>query len=139
MPTSRPKAVRKPTYWYRCCAKSDIDQTLEAGQIFDLHWMAETELPLPIPTGRYVILAADLVGPYLDPFLNIADGDVHTVAAPDVTADLWEAETPVSSFALPADLPPGVYQLRTTTLLDPETRGASSAGMTVVRIGRPAS
>jgi len=112
---------------------------VEAGQTFDLHWIAETELPLPIPTGRYVTLAADLVGPYLDPFLNIPDGDVHTVAAPDVTAALWEAETPVSSMALPPDLPAGVYKLRMTTLLDPERRGASSTGTTVVRIGRPAS
>ena len=83
-------------------------------------------------------LAADLVGPYLDPFLNIADGDVHKVAAPDVTADLWEAETPVSSMALPPDLPAGMYQLRMTTLLDPETRGAVQTGMTVVRVGGPA-
>jgi hypothetical protein len=112
---------------------------LEAGQTFDLHWIAVTELPLPIPTGRYVTLAADLAGPYLDPFLNIADGDVRTVAALDVTADLWEAETPVSSMALPPDLPAGMYQLRMTTLVDPETRGASSTGMTVVRVGGAAS
>jgi len=137
MPTSGRPTVRKPTYWYRCCAKSDLAHDLEAGKTFDLHWIAETELPLPIPTGRYVTLAADLVGPYQDPFSNIADGDVHTVAAPDVTADLWEAETPVSSMALPAELPAGAYQLRTTTLLDPETRGASSTAMTVVRVARP--
>ena len=112
---------------------------MEAGQTFSLRWVGETELPLPTPTGRYVTLAADLVGPYLDPFLSLADGDLHTVTAPDVTADLWQAETPVSSLALPPDLPAGMYQLRTRTLLDPETRGAFSTGMTVVRVGGSAS
>jgi hypothetical protein len=113
-----------------------VEQTLEAGHTFDLHWLTETELPLPTPTQRYVTLCAALVGPYLDPTRNVPDGDVRTVAAPDVIADTWEAQTPVSSMVLPKDLALGLYQLRTSTILDPETRGEASSGIGVIRVGR---
>jgi hypothetical protein len=109
---------------------------LEPGQTFNLRWLADPELPLPIPTQRYVTLSAALVGPYLDPTRNVADGDVRTITAPDVTADTWEAQTPVSSIVLPKDLPTGLYQLHTITILDPETRGESSRGIGVIRVGR---
>lgn len=136
MGLSTPKGVGKPVYWYRCCAKSDVEQTLEAGQTFDLHWLADTELPLPTPTQRYVTLSAALVGPYLDPARNVTDGDVRTVTARDITADTWEAQTPVSSMILPNDLPNGLYQLRFSTILDTETRGAAASGVGVIRVGR---
>ncbi len=103
---SEPPEVRKPMYWYRCCAKSDVEQVLESGQTFDLHWMVDANLPTPTPTERYLTLSAALVGPYHDPFLNISDGDVRTVAAPDITADTWEAQELVSSmFDGPTDGP----------------------------------
>ena len=133
-----PKVVNNTKYWYRCCAQTDVEQVLEPGQTFDLHWLTDTELPLPTPIHRYVTLSAALVGPYLNPFTNVADGNVQTISAPDITADTWEAQTPVSSMALPSDLPSGLYQLRTSTLLDPQTRGVTSSGIGVIRVGRAA-
>jgi hypothetical protein len=122
-------------YWYTCCTKSDIEQTLEPGQTFELHWLAENEPRLPLLTQRYVTLSAALVGPYVDPTRNVANRDIRTVTAPDVTADTWEAQAPVSSIVLPKDLAPGLYQLHTITILDPQTRGEFSRSMGVIRVG----
>lgn len=129
----KPPEVRKPTYWYRCCAKSDVEQILQSGQTFDLHWLVETELPSPAPTERYLNLSAALVGPYRDPFLNISDGDVRTVSAPDVVADTWEAQELVSSMVLPTDLPNGLYQLR-LKWLDSKKSATFATGMGVIRV-----
>lgn len=132
--TSTPNQLHKPTYWYRCCEKSDVEQTLEAGQTFHLHWLAEAALPSPPPTERYVTLSAALVGPYRDPFLDLADGDVHTLSAPDISADTWEAQTLVSSMVLPTDIPNGLYQLR-LKWLDSKTSETFAKSMGVIRVG----
>lgn len=85
--------------------------------MFHLHWIAGEPGEPELPT-RFVTLSAALIGPYRDPFLSVANGDVYTVNAPDVTADTWEAQQPVSSMLLPADLPGGLYQLRTRLLIE---------------------
>jgi hypothetical protein len=131
---SEPPEVRKPMYWYRCCSKSDVEQVLQSGQTFDLHWLVEADLPTPTPTERYLTLSAALVGPYRDPFLNISDGDVRTLTAPDITADTWEAQELVSSMVLPTDLPNGLYQLR-LTWLDSKQSATFATSMGLIRVG----
>src|SRR6266446_6317483 len=131
-----PNETGKPTYWYTCCEKSDVEQTLEAGQTFELHWLAERELPLPTPTQHYVTLSLAMFGPYVDPFSYVADSVVRTLNAPDVIADTWEAQAPVSSIVLPNDLPNGLYWFRTGIIIEPETRGEAASGMGVIRVGK---
>ncbi len=113
---SRLGNTRRPTYWYRCCSKSEVEQVWEPGQTSTLHWLAGEPGAPDLPT-RYVTLHAELVGPYRDPFAKIADADLRTVTAPDITADTWEVQKPVTSIVLPADLPNGLYQLRLKVLI----------------------
>ena len=130
-----------PTYWYRCCRQSDVDQIVEPGQTFSVHWVAGEPGTPDLPT-RYVTLSADLRGPYRDPFSNIADGEVLTISAPDIVADTWEAQGPVSSMLLPTDLPVGLFQVwtRLRIAVDSETQeqrmGTVSESMGVVRVER---
>ena len=35
--------ANKPAYWYTCCEKSDVEQSLQAGQTFDLHWLVKED------------------------------------------------------------------------------------------------
>ena len=117
---------------------------MDPGQTFDLHWVAGEPGSPDLPT-RHLTLSASLIGPYRDPFSGVADGNVYTVNAPDVNADTWEAQQPVSSMALPADLPEGLFQLRTRLLIavdsetNPEGVGTVSESMGVIRVGRSGS
>jgi hypothetical protein len=83
-----------------------------------------------------------LVGPYGDPFSKVADGEIRTVTAPDIVADTWEAQKPVSSMFLPPDLPNGLFQLRLKVLIavdsetSAESMGVVSESMGVIRVGR---
>ena len=114
---------------------------MEPGQPFDLHWSAGEPATPDLPTRR-VTLRAELAGPYRDPFLKVADGDVRTVAAPDITADTLEAQKPVSSMLLPTDLPDGLFLLRLSMLIAPDsetgtgTMGVVSESMSVIRVGQ---
>jgi hypothetical protein len=127
-------------YYYTCCSKSDIEQTLEPGQNFNLHWLTEHGAR-DLPT-RYVTLSATLIGPYRDPFSGVADGELRTVSAPYITADTWEAQEPVSSVLLPTDLPSGLFQLRARVLIaidsesNSESLGTMSESVGVIRVGR---
>jgi len=133
--------ARGATYWYRCCPKSDVEQIWEPGQTFDLHWLAGEPGSPDLPT-RHVTLRAELVGPYRDPFSKVGGDAVRTVTAPDITADTWEAQKPVSSMVLPPDLPNGLFQLRLKLLMgvDSETSaeslGVVTKSMGVIRVGR---
>jgi hypothetical protein len=137
----RPDRAHTPTFWYSCCRQSDIDQILEPGQTFDLHWEAGAPGSPDLPS-RYLTLTATLIGPYRDPFTSVADGDVYTVNAQEVGADTWEAQTPVSTLVLPTDLPKGLFQLRAKLLItiDPgtntERKRTVSESMGVIRVGR---
>lgn len=137
----RPDPAHTPTYWYSCCRQSDVDQILEPGQTFDVHWVAGAPGSPDLP-NRYLTLAATLIGPYRDPFTSLAEGNVYTVNAQDVTADTWEAQMPVSAMVLPTDLPKGLYQLRTKVLItidsdtNTERKGTVSESMGVIRVGR---
>jgi hypothetical protein len=133
---STPAAVEvRPLYQYTCCTKADVERIWMPGEPFALHWIAQSAPGTNAPNPRYVVLSAELVGPYPDASsLKKGGGAVRTLRAPDVTADTWQPEDVVSAISLPSDLPAGLYDLRFKVAI----AGGSMGGASVVRVGKAA-
>ena len=149
-----PGLVTDSTYSLTCCTQADINRPWQPGTNVDLHWTVESESGANLlldrvfetnPTHK-VSITALLSGPYSDLAgvkQNIQGGsplgdhpataDVHgsVIAMDDRTRP---STTPVTTFVLPADLPPGYYDL---ILLWEDGNGGTGDPTNIVRVGTP--
>lgn len=133
--TSRTPVRQDAVYAYTCCSKSDIEQVWRPGGQASLHWAAEQRPGIRSLSARYVVLSVQLAGPYSDA-LSLKGGSTsaRTLAAPDVSADTWQSQRPVSIVILPGDLAPGLYNLCLTEAYSP---GNTTTGCSIVQVGPP--
>jgi hypothetical protein len=128
-------AVTYTAYQLTCCTKADVDRLWQPGTTVELHWIVETASRTTINPTHKVVIAAVLMGPYSDvTALKQAISATHAVQGSIITMD---DRTPppaaqVTTLLLPADLPPGYYNLN----LKWDFGGGSTAGAgSVVRVG----
>ena len=150
-----PGLVTDSPYSLTCCTQADINRPWQPGTTVDLHWTVESESVANLldrvfdkfenPTHK-VSITAFLSGPYSDlAGLKLAimtgaptgdhppEATVHgsVIAMDDRTRP---STTPVTTFVLPADLPPGYYDL---TLLWVDQNGGTGDSTNIVRVGTP--
>lgn len=127
---------------YSCCPGiRDPNLTWHAGQSIILRWRATPPVQTTDPTRHPIVLTVSLIGPFATvealkeaTSAGSKPAGVRTVNAPPVAANDKRLEAPVSQFELPADLPPGYYNLATRA-----TEGGQSSGEDAVVVVAPGS
>ena len=128
-------AVTYTAYYLTCCTKADIDQTWQPGTTVELHWILESASRTTVNPTHKTVLTAVLTGPYKDAStLKEASGATHTVQGSITTMDDRNPPpvTPVATFLLPPDLPPGYYNLKIKWDFGD---GSSAASASIVQVG----
>jgi hypothetical protein len=129
------KAVTYTGYFLTCCTQADINQLWQPGSTVELHWIVESASRTTVNPTHKAIVTAVLMGPYSDvTTLKQASGATHAVQGSVIAMDdrTPPSTTPVTTFLLPADLPPGYYNLN----LKWDFGDGSSAGSgSIVRVG----
>jgi hypothetical protein len=103
-------SVTYTAYNLTCCTQADIDRLWQPGATVELHWMVESRTRIkgnPEMGSDGVVITADLTGPAT---AGLGYRTVHgsVIAMDDRTPP---STTPVTTFLLPTDLPPGSYNL----------------------------
>jgi len=134
-----PTTVRGTGVWYTCCSDSVVTTTWHPGQQLPVAWTRTAT----VPTGHGfepVSLSAVLTGPYKDAAaLKAAESKGQllrgprpiTAAAPRMLISRNPPRSPVSVITIPADAPPGMYDLLTGI----SSGGGSVTGASVVTVG----
>ena len=118
-----------------CCTKADINQLWQPGSTVELHWIVESASRTTVNPTHKAIATAVLMSPYSDATtLKQASGATHAVQGSVIAIDdrTPPSTTPVTTFLLPADLPPGYYNLN---LKWDFGDGSSAGGSSIVRVG----
>ena len=138
-----PGLVTDSPYGLTCCTQADINRPWrpwQPGTTVDLHWTVESESGANLldrvfdkfenPTHK-VFITALLSGPYSD-----LAGDHPAVHGSVIAMDdrTRPSTTPVTTFVLPADLPPGYYDL---ILIWEDGNGGTGDPHNIVRVGTP--
>jgi hypothetical protein len=125
---------------YSCCVETLGTTWFHAGQNLTLHWQPTPPYRTTDATAHPIVLSLSLTGPFanVDALQQaISQGPkpagVRTINAVPVSANDRMVDAPASQLQLPADLPPGFYNLATQTT---ET-GQSSGGGVVVKVIPP--
>ena len=149
-----PSLLGDGPYTLTCCAQADINRPWQPGTTVDLHWTVESESESGASVfdrvfdkfenpSHKVFIRAFLSGPYSDlaglkqiiRTCPCAAGDRSVngsvIAMDDRTRP---TTTPVTIFVLPADLPPGYYDL---TLIWQDGNGGTGDSRNIVRVGTP--
>jgi hypothetical protein len=122
-------------YRLTCCTQADIDQVWHPGTMVELHWIVMSATTTTVNPTHKAVVSAALMGPFSDvAALKRAGGATHAVQGSIVTFDDRTPPLPdeVSTFLLPADLPPGYYQLNIKVDFGD---GSSAGGGSIVRVG----
>jgi hypothetical protein len=105
---------------YNCCIENTGNLTWHAGQRVTLHWQPTPPGRTTDPNPHQIVLSLNLTGPFanVDALKQaISQGSkppgVRTITAAPVSANDRLVEAPASQLDLPADLPPGYYNLAT--------------------------
>jgi hypothetical protein len=116
---------------YTCCLRDDVDRVWQPGETLTLHWTAK---PGTGSGASHVVrLTATLTGPYADVGALKRGGAAARRLQNTVTTTDERTETaPVNSIVLPADLPPGLYNLATEIDYGDGNR---TGGASIVRVG----
>jgi hypothetical protein len=145
-----PRLVTESPYSLTCCTQADINRPWQPGTTVDLHWTVESQSGANLldrvfdkfenPTHK-VFVTAFLSGPYSDlaglkqiiRTCPCPAGD-HSVQGSVIAMDdrTRPPTTPVTTFVLPADLPPGYYDL---TLIWEDANGGTGDSHNIVRVG----
>src|ERR1700737_2337279 len=126
-----------PTNSYSCCAENTGNNSWHAGQAITLHWVLHQGTTTDANTHQ-IVLSVSLTGPFasVDALKQATSqgtkpAGVRTItAAPISTTDRTIGE-PASLLDLPADLPPGYYNLDAKAA----TGGGSAGGGAVIVVG----
>jgi hypothetical protein len=123
---------------YSCCAENTGNTTWHAGQNLSLHWQPDTPGSTTDASPRQIVLSVSLTGPFatVDALKQaISHGSkpagVRTLNAPAVSVTDRSVETPASQLDLPADLPPGYYNLASQAAEDGNSWGGSAVVVVV--------
>jgi len=115
---------------YNCCTENTGNLTWHAGQSVALHWQTTPAAMTTDSNKHTIVLSVSLTGPFatVDALKQpTSPGSkppgVRTVNAAPVSVDDRTFLTPMSQLDLPADLPPGYYNLATQV-----AQGTRSAG-----------
>ena len=136
-----PGLVTNSPYSLTCCTQADINRPWQPGTTVDLHWTVESDNLLDLvfdknPTHKGFITAL-LSGPYSDPAgLSAGAAGSSAVHGSVIAMDdrMRPSTTPVTTFVLPADLPPGYYDL---VLIWDDGTGDTIDPRNIVRVGPP--
>ena len=122
---------------YSCCTENTGNLTWHAGQHVALHWQPTPPGRTTDPNPHQIVLSLNLTGPFanVDALKQaISQGSkpagVRTISATPVFANDKTVEAPASQLQLPADLPPGFYDLATQTT----EAGQSWGGGAIVKV-----
>jgi hypothetical protein len=120
---------------YNCCAENTGNLTWHAGQSVALHWQPTPPVRTTDPNLHQIVLSVSLTGPFasVDALKQATSqgtkpAGVRTVSAAPVSADDRMVLSPMSQLTLPADLPPGYYNLATRAT----EAGGSEGGAAIV-------
>ena len=122
-------------YRLTCCTEADIDQVWHPGTMVELHWIVMSATTTTVNPTHKAVVTADLMGPFsVVAALKRAGDATHAVQGSIVTFDDRTPPPPdeVSTFLLPADLPPGYYRLNIKVAFGD---GSSAGGASIVRVG----
>jgi hypothetical protein len=117
-----------------CCVNSDLHQAWHPGQEMTLHWIAESTGITPDAAQHPITLTAVLTGPYASAGVLKAGGPhAQTLVASPIRVTDRTPGNPVSSIALPLDLPVGWYNIALTI----ESAGGNAVGSaSVIQVTR---
>jgi hypothetical protein len=130
-----PTPVTYSAYQLTCCTRADVEQVWKPGTEVDLDWIVQNTTTTTVSPSHKVVVTATLMGPYSDiPTLKHASGATHVVQGSVIEMDdrVPPPDPAVSIFLLPADLPPGYYNLAFKTDFG---GGNSAGGASIVRVG----
>jgi hypothetical protein len=120
-------------YQFTCCDGSDVQRIWHPGETLLLHWSPQSASSTDSAT-QMLTLTATLRGPYADvDSLKRGGMAPTTLAAASVSATTAMPSSPTSVIVLPADLPPGFYDLTEKVA----SASGSASGSNVVRVGPP--
>ena len=127
-------AVGYASYQYSCC-QPGLPTVAYPGQVIALRWTSTAQLPTASTATTAVILSASVTGPFPDVAALKAAMSADIPPAPIVTAaDVHTTDrvggTPNSSLQLPAEAPPGFYDVRTTAA----SGGAAFSGGGILQV-----
>ena len=121
---------------YSCCTENTGNLTWHAGQSVTLHWQSTPGGMTTDDNRHQIVLSVSLTGPFasIDALKQattqgLKPAGVRTVDAPSVSADDRTFSVPISQLDLPADLPPGYYNLATKST---EAGGSAGGGAIVI-------
>jgi hypothetical protein len=107
-----------------CCAENTGNTTWHAGQNLSLHWQPANPGSTTDASPRQIVLSVSLTGPFatVDALKQATSqgskpAGVRTIGAAPLTVNDRDVVTPASQLNLPADLPPGYYDLATQTVV----------------------
>jgi hypothetical protein len=105
--------VTHATYGFWCCPKADTSQVWHPGEAVAVQWGVRRSNETLDNTPHRIDLTAVITGPFDQATLkNGGVSGALTVRAAVVTTDDRTPTPPVSMFAIPANLPLGLYNLR---------------------------
>lgn len=120
---------------YNCCTENTGNLTWHAGQSVALHWQPTPGVMTSDSNRHQIVLSVSLTGPFasVDALKQATShgtipAGVRTVSAAPVSADDRTDLSPSSQLSLPADLPPGYYNLETRAT----EAGGSQGGAAIV-------
>jgi|ERR1700694_3288347 len=121
---------------YKCCTENTGNLTWHAGQSVALHWESTPAAMTTDSNPHTIVLSVSLTGPFasVDALKQaitqgLKPAGVRTVRAAPLSVNDRTFSTPVSQLDLPADLPPGYYNLATQTAA---ADGSASGGIVVI-------
>jgi hypothetical protein len=135
----RPPAIYG-SHSYQCCVEISANTTWHAGDKVALRWQ-------PTPPGRttdanpkQIILSVSLTGPFASvealkqaTSQGLKPAVVRTINAAPLSVNDRVVVSAISQLDLPADLPPGYYNLATNASVASQSWGGSAVVMVVSR------
>jgi hypothetical protein len=124
-------------YTFTCCTTSDIQRAWHPGETVSLHWIVVAAGATADSRPLAITITAVLAGPYAN--VNGLKGGApvaRTLRAAPVNTDDRNPTAPTSTFALPSDLAPGLYNLAFKVDYG---GGNSVGGASVVQVGGAAT
>ncbi len=139
-PQSSRHATTYARFTYTCCSAKLVSRSWHPGQTVPVRWSAVAGAPSSRPNAVPITLSARLTGP----FKRVADLKStmaasapvtgvtrrRSLVAPAIHTTSLAGGAPVSLIVLPAQTPPGFYDLHTAVV----AAGATSSGDAVVSV-----
>jgi hypothetical protein len=120
-------AVTYAQYTVTCCQSSDVNQLYHPGEALVVHWIVSPSTATASDAATTLTLSATLQGPYASVTTLKSGGPAaYTLHAAAVTTTDRSPTAPTSVIQLPADLPPGYYNLVERVAQPDSTAGGAS-------------